>query len=603
MNFLLQIYPESLISEICAANDIIDYVSGYVSLKRSGKDYSGLCPFHNEKSPSFHVSRDKQLFHCFGCGASGNLIQFVMRTENLDFTDALKLLADKAGIALPENNSEYNDENHKKRLRILEMNRTAARFFYDCLVNTTEGKQAQKYFYERKITPQTITSYGLGYAPTGYNNLLEHLKSNGYSEEEIIDASLAVKRESKVYDKFRDRVMFPIINTRGDVIGFGGRIMDTTVKDGYKPPKYLNSGETLVFNKGKNLFSLNKAKNSDTSSIILCEGYMDVISVHQAGITNIVATLGTAVTPEQVKLLMRYTQSIILCYDSDEAGQKATIRAIDIINATNGRAKVMRLPGAKDPDEYIKKNGVALFKKAVSEAIPGNQYKLSAIKIKYDLTDTDNKVKYIQEATDALSALSSAVEIDAYIDKISAESNISKEAVYAEFKKISKTKRMKETKEKAKVPTRFASTQHTPVKMSANKITEAEKRILSIIARDKKLAMKVKSELAPEEYSSSVYTKLAEAIYKSWESGKSPEVSVLVNIFSNDVDMQNEAASVFYNNEVYSADSAAISELLNSALLGKINAELSSCTDPLKMQQLITKRNEIIENQNNQFTD
>ena len=392
MKILLQIYPESLISEICASNDIIDYVSNYVTLKRSGKDYSGLCPFHNEKSPSFHVSREKQLFHCFGCGASGNLIQFVMRTENLDFTDALKLLADKAGIALPEDNSEYSDENHKKRVRILEMNRVAARFFYECLTQSFDGKKAQKYFFERKITPQTITAYGLGYAPPSYTKLLDFLKSKGYTEQEIIDASLAVKRESKVYDKFRDRVMFPIINTRGDVIGFGGRIMDTTVKDGYKPPKYLNSGETLVFNKGKNLFSLNMAKNPEKSSIILCVGYMDVISVNQAGIKNIVATLGTAVTPDQVKLLMRYASSIILCYDSDEAGQKATMRAIDIINEANGRARVMRLQGAKDPDEYIKKNGVSMFKKAMEEAVPGNQYKLSAIKLKYDLTDTDNKV-------------------------------------------------------------------------------------------------------------------------------------------------------------------------------------------------------------------
>ncbi len=591
-------YPDNLISEICAANDIIDYVSEYVSLKRSGRDYSGLCPFHNEKSPSFHVSRQKQLYHCFGCGASGNIIQFVMRTENLDFTDALKLLADKAGIALPEDDSGYDDENHKKRIRILEMNKLAARFFYNSLTGMPEGQGALKYLFDRKITPKTINTYGLGYALPGYTHLLDFLKEKGYSEQEIIDASLAVKRESRIYDKFRDRVMFPIINTRGDIIGFGGRITDTVARDGFKPPKYLNSGETLVFNKGRNLFSLNLAKNSNESSIILCEGYMDVISVYQAGIKNIVATLGTAVTAEQAKLLARYAKTILLCYDSDEAGQKATIRATDIINSVNGSARVIRLRGAKDPDEFIKNSGVALFKKAMAEAVPANQFKLSSIKLKYDLTDTDNKVKYITEAIESLLELRSAVEVDAYINKISAESNISKDAVYAEYRKLLKneSKRNREKKNvtvKAPAYAERGSSQHTPISTRHNKITEAEKRILSIIVRDKKLSGYVKERLSPEDFSSSVYSKLAEMIYNLWDSGKTPEESVLVNAFSNDVDMQNEAASVFYNNEIYSENSEAIHELLNSVIMGKITAELAVCSDPVRIRELIEKKSKL----------
>lgn len=595
----MPIYPEGLISEICAANDIIDYVSSYVSLKRSGRDYSGLCPFHNEKTPSFHVSREKQLFHCFGCGASGNIIQFVQRTENLDFTDALKLLADKAGIILPEGNSDYSDENHKKRQRILEMNKSAARFFYKCLTTTEEGKAALAYFFERKISPKTITSYGLGYAPPSYSKLMDHLKEEGYSEDEIIEASLAVKRDSRTYDKFRDRVMFPIINTRGDIIGFGGRIMNSVVKDGYKPPKYLNSGETAVFNKGKNLFSLNFAKNSGESSVILCEGYMDVISVNQAGIKNITATLGTAVTDDQVKLLKRYFNTILLCYDSDEAGQKATLRAIDIINAAGASARVIRLKGAKDPDEYITKYGLTSFKKAVKDAVPANKYKLSVIKLGYDITDTDNKIKYIQEATEALSALSSAVEIDAYIDIIAKETDISKDAVYAEFKKAKKINRIKEVKpQKTGLTTSTVSSavQHTRVSVPTNKIAEAEKRILNIIVRNKKLCSFVKSELPARDYSSSVYCRLAEMIYKAWSEGNTPEISVLVNEFSSDVDMQNEAASVFYNDEIYSEEDAAIEELLNSVILGKISAELKSCRDPQRMMQLIARKNELTEN-------
>ncbi len=592
-------YSDSLISEICAANDIIDLVSSYVELKRSGRDYSGLCPFHNEKSPSFHVSREKQLFHCFGCGASGNIIQFVMRTENLDFVDALKILADRAGIALPEDDNTYSDEEHNKRLRIYEMNKEAARFFYTSLTASEEGKTALRYFFERKITPKTITTYGLGFAPPSYDKLLNHLKSKGFTEDEIIDASLAVKRESRVYDKFRDRVMFPIINTRGDIIGFGGRIMDSTIKDGYKPPKYLNSGETAVFNKGRNLFSLNLAKNSGQASVILCEGYMDVISVYQAGITNIVATLGTAVTEEQVRLLMRYSEEILLCYDSDEAGQKATLRAIDIITSAGARAKVIKLKNAKDPDEYIKTNGIAMFKTAISQAVPAMKYKLSLLKLKYDLSDTDNKVSYIREAMDALSSLSNAVEIDAYIDTLAKEADISKDAVYAEYKKNTRKTAAKKDFEKKQSFIKSAGTvssQHTPVKTIRNPVTEAEKRLLSIMARDKKAASDVRAELEPKDFSSDVYTTLAEMIYAGWDAGHTPEVSVLVNAFSNDIDRQNEAASVFYNHEIYSADSAAVRELLDSIILGKINNEINSGTVSLeRINELIKKKTEINE--------
>ena len=288
---------DDIISKICDENDIIDYVSQYVQLKKSGRDYSGLCPFHNEKTPSFHVSREKQLFHCFGCGASGNLVQFVMRTENLDFVDALHLLADRAGIIIPESGGRVSDEEHEKKKRILEMNKTAARFFYTCLKDKNIGAAAQQYFQKRHIPWKTITVYGLGYAPPARDALIKQLMAKGYKAEEILNAGLAVSRNGKLCDKFRDRVMFPIIDVRGNVIGFGGRVMHNNKEvNGYAIPKYLNSPETPVFDKGRNLFSLNLAKNSSEQDIILCEGYMDVISVYQAGVHNIVATLGTAIT-------------------------------------------------------------------------------------------------------------------------------------------------------------------------------------------------------------------------------------------------------------------------------------------------------------------
>ncbi|MBR3791921.1 MAG: DNA primase, partial [Clostridia bacterium] len=334
-------YPDEIVNDIFAENDIVDYVSKYVNLKKTGRDYSGLCPFHREKSPSFHVSSEKQLFHCFGCGASGNLVQFVMRTEGLDFVEAIKLLADRAGIQLPEDNGQNNIESGSLKKKIYEMNKLAARFFYENLTKHPEGKTALAYFQERKISKKTIISYGLGFARDNYTALHDYLLTQGYTKDEMLSAGLVVLREDKLYDKFRNRVMFPIIDLRGNIIGFGGRIMgDATTPNGFKLPKYLNTAETPVFNKGKNLFSLNLAKKSSPVSIVLVEGYMDVISVFQSGITNVVATLGTALTENQAKLLMKYCNEILICYDSDEAGQKATIRAIEIINSVGGRSKV-----------------------------------------------------------------------------------------------------------------------------------------------------------------------------------------------------------------------------------------------------------------------
>ncbi len=593
----MPMYPEELIREICSANDIKDIISEYVSLKRSGQGYMGLCPFHNEKTPSFHVGRDKQLFHCFGCGASGNVITFIMRMENLDFLDAVKFLADKAGIALPEAGSDYSDEHHKKTKRILEMNKIAARFFYKNLTATEYKKTALAYLFERKISPATINKYGLGYAPPSYSSLLEHLKSQGYTEDEIIDASLATKKEARVYDKFRDRVMFPIINARGEIIGFGGRIMNSETKDGYKPPKYLNSGVTPVFDKGKNLFSLNLAKDSHEKSVILCEGYMDVISVYQAGIKNIVAALGTGMTQDQVKLLMRYFDTILLCYDSDEAGQKATLRAIDVANTQNARLKVIRLKGTKDPDEYIKKYGVASFQKAVADAVPATKYRLSVIKLGYDLTDDDNKVKYIQEATEALAQLSSAAEIDVYVNQLSSDTGISRDAIYAELAKAKKINKIREdAPQKPVIATSSDKTARTSAAAATSKVSEAEKRILNIIARSKKLANVVHKYITPASFSTSVYSRLADMIYNTWAQGDTPEVASLVNEFSNDIEMQNEAAAVFFNYEKYSSDDTATYELINSVILGKINDEIKLCRDPKRMRELILRKNELIQN-------
>jgi len=577
---------EDIIREVNDASDIVDYISRYVQLKKSGKDYTGLCPFHHEKSPSFRVSTERQLFHCFGCGASGNLIQFVMRTENLDFVDAVKLMADRAGIIIPEDAGE-SDEMHAFRKGILEMNKIAARFFYSCLMDKSIGLKAQQYFTQRGISPKTVTTYGLGFAPSSRTALIDYFKELGYSEEQCVRAGLAIEREGRVMDKFRNRVMFPIIDVRGNVIGFGGRIMDDIKEvNGYKIPKYLNSSETPVFDKGKNLFSLNLAKGDKTSSIILCEGYMDVISVYQAGITNIVATLGTAITENQAKLMMRYANEILICYDMDEAGTKAALRAIDIINSVNGKSRVIRLKGAKDPDEYINKYGVEAFKFTLKNAVPSTEFKLSLIKGKYDTSETDDKIKFINEAAESLVGINDAVEIDAYIRKLSEENGISADAIYAALRNKSE----KNGKNKMPIIRQQKNNDRSDMNEVPAGLLAAEKRLLSLIANKKKHYKIAKKYIEPLYFSIDIYRRLAQRIYSLYEEESHIDIPMILNEFSDNGESASIASSVFYNNEVYNAEENAVYDLIRKIKLEKINLALRTEGSIARINELIKEK-------------
>jgi len=579
-------YSEDIINEVFSENDIVDYVSQYVKLKRAGKDYSGLCPFHGEKTPSFHVSQDKQLFHCFGCGASGNLVQFVMRIEGLDFIEALKLLADRAGIILPEDNGVTDDIIHEKKQRMYKMNKFAARFYYNNLVKHEKGKTALEYFKNRQISPKTITAYGLGYSLDEKRNLTDALIREGFKEEEIFDAGLSIERDGKYIDKFRNRVMFPIIDLRGNVIGFGGRIMGQAKEiNGFKIPKYLNSPETLVFNKGKNLFSLNYAKKDDPGKIILVEGYMDVISVYQAGITNIAATLGTAITPDQAKLLLRYCSEILLCYDSDEAGEKATIRAIEVINGVGGRARIIRLKGAKDPDEYIKKNGVSAFKRAVAEAMPSTEYRISGVKSQYNIDTPEGKIEFVSKAAEALLTIQNDVEVDAYIKKISEETGISREAIYSEYKKKKKSKNYQETQFTPKPIPAQTNQQKQPDGVIYPTKTEA--LLLNLMVKNKKYINMVKEKISEEDFSAPVSKKLLKMIFEAGENGKLPEPSVIITAFDGG-DAQIAGRS-FYNNEIYSDEEKSINDLIIDLKKSKINKEIKNTKDPVRLKELIAE--------------
>ena len=590
---------DDMIAHICDENYIIDYVSQYVQLKKSGRDYSGLCPFHHEKTPSFHVSREKQLFHCFGCGASGNLVQFVMRSENLDFVDALKVLADRAGIIIPEDNGDFSDENHEKKKRILAMNKYAARFFYDCLKDKSTGEKGQQYFVKRNIPWKTVTVYGLGYAPDSRDMLLKHLTSKGFKTDEIVEAGLAVSREGKIYDKFRDRVMFPIIDVRGNVIGFGGRIMhDSKEINGYKIPKYLNSPETPVFDKGKNLFSLNLAKNAKSSEIILCEGYMDVISVYQAGIKNIVATLGTAITENQAKLMLRYANEILICYDSDEAGTKAALRAIDVISDAGGRSRVIRLKNAKDPDEYINKNGVEKFKEAVRNAVAATEFKISLIKKQYDITSTEGKILFIEDVVKVFTKLKDAVEVDAYITKVAEDTGISRDAILSKYReKASKnTYRRIPTKTEYQKKTEQKQREAVREKKVTASLLEAEKRLIGLISQSKKLYKIASAQIKAEEFSTEVYRRLARMIYDSYENDTSPDGAMILNSFSGE-DV-SEASAVFYNLEVYSGDEETVRELLYTIKLERLDIRINAETNASALAELFREREKVLEEKN-----
>lgn len=585
--------PEDIIREVNDASDIVDYVSRYVRLKKTGKDYSGLCPFHHEKSPSFHVSPDKQLFYCFGCGASGNLVQFVMRTENLDFVDAIRAMADRAGIVIPEEAGE-SDEQHSRRKRILEMNRLAARFYFLCLKDKKTGLEAQKYFAQRGISWKTVTTYGLGYAPKGRSTLISYMKEQGYSYEQCVEAGLAIERENQgkkaIIDKFRDRVIFPIIDVRGNVIAFGGRVMHNNKEiNGFKIPKYLNSADTPVFDKGKNLFSLNLAKDVKSSNddfLVLCEGYMDVISTYQAGIHNVVATLGTAMTENQAKLMLRYAHEIVICYDMDEAGRKAALRAIDIINAQKGKSRVIKLRGAKDPDEYINKYGVDAFRDALKNAVPSTEFKLSLIKGKYDTSETEGKIKFVNEAAAALVGISDPVEVDAYIRRLSDENEISADAVYRAL--MAKTEENKGRR--APVMRTYNKNKAENGDKVSTALLAAERRLLSLISSKKALYKLASEYIKPEELSTDIHRRLAEIIYQSYADGSYIDVPIILNEFADDPEKSSIASAVFYNNEIYDSQEKAVKDLIRKIKLEKINLALSREGDPVEFNRLVKEK-------------
>lgn len=412
---------EAFLQELKFKTDIEDIISTYVTLRKNGSTSKGLCPFHNEKTPSFTVYNDTQSFYCFGCGAGGDAVTFIKKIENLDYIDAVKLLAQRAGLQMPDDNS-YDDSLSKKRRRVLEINRETAKFYYSYLISP-QGRVGLDYFLNRGLSMNTIKRFGLGFAPDEWDSLLKHLKSKGYRPSEMVEAGVVkIGRNNNYYDTFKNRVMTPIIDVRGNVIAFGGRVLDDS------KPKYINTSDTIVYKKTNELFALNLAKDSGKDNLILCEGYMDVIAMHQAGFTNAVAGCGTALTNEQVRLISRYAKEVILAYDADEAGQKALNKAVSLFKQTDVKVKIPALVGGKDPDEIIKKYGRDKFKGMLDGASNDTEFALLEIRKKYNVTTSQGKIDFLNDALKVLAGVS-PIEQDIYISRLSDELSVDKSSI------------------------------------------------------------------------------------------------------------------------------------------------------------------------------
>ena len=570
---------ESFLSELKMRTDITDLVSRYVSLdsRRQGRTHKGLCPFHNEKTPSFMVYEDTQSFYCFGCGAGGDAITFVMKAENLDYIEAVKFLAEKAGMTLPQDG--YDDSLHQKKNRILAANREAARFFYSSLLDE-KNSHALNYFLNRGLTPQTIKHFGLGYAPDSWDALIKHMRSKGFSVNELYEADLvkkSTKNGERFYDNFRNRMMTPIIDIRGNVIGFGGRVLDDS------KPKYVNTADTLVYKKSHEVFAMNYAKNSKEDFLIVAEGYMDVIALHQAGFTNAVACLGTALTSEQARLMKRYTDEVVLSYDSDEAGQKATKRAIQIFTDSGMKVKVLKLTGGKDPDEIIKNHGKERFKSLLQGAENDIEFNLIKIGEKYDITVADGKMGFLKEASQYLAELSSPVERETYIMKLSSMTDVSAEAIRQEVKRNFSQVRKRAKRELYSQARSLSGGTEDKINPDRRKFpmqTKAEEIIITTLFRNPDFLRKIRDEIEPDLFFTSFNKRVITVLMRLIEEGRSIDVSSFRDDFTPD-----EMGRITFLSDIHNEVSDTLEEcrecieMLKKAKNKKTSNEVSNMSD------------------------
>lgn len=577
-------YSDELVDEIRNSNDIVDVISQYVVLKRSGRNFFGLCPFHREKSPSFSVSPDKQIFHCFGCGVGGDVIHFVSKIENLDFKQAIEALAEKSGINLPILTDGQDAEKIRLKERVYQINKISAQFFHENLYKPS-AKLAQDYVKKRKLDNNTLKTFQIGFS-TNFDELYQKLKQEGFKDEEILASSLVGKSaKGQFYDKFKTRLMFPIKDVQDRVIAFGGRVLDDS------KPKYINSPENIVYSKGRNLFGLNIAKKSGKDKIIMVEGYMDAISLYQRGITNVVASLGTALTEGQGRLLRKYASQVIIGYDSDGAGQAATMRGMEILQNLGCDIRILQLDGdAKDPDEYVIKYGSGRFEKCVENAISLVEFKVKTLKKSMNIQTASDKIKFLNEIVKILSKVDNSIEREIYIDKISKDYAISKEAIYAEANKMA----YKEHRGIKAIEKPIVKKVEVKRKEENNDaLIKRENMIISLLINPEIDAnLRIMEKIQPQDFKLEQNREIAKRLYEHFQKGNSN--NNVLNLF-NEEELINHITSIMADDYEILDNKKAIDDFINIYEKEKLTNEKNEIIKQLENKDIEKSKTKVLE--------
>lgn len=579
-------YDNGIIEEIKANVDIVEVISQYVALKRKGSNYFGLCPFHNEKSPSFSVSETKQIFHCFGCGAGGDAIGFLKKIENIDFKDAIEILAEKANITLPKlEASEQEQKLMRLKEKVFEVNKVAAEYFHENLYKPN-AKLAQEYVKKRKLDNATLKKFQIGYSGN-FDDLYKELKNKGFQDEEIFESKLVLKSKNNMpNDAFKKRLMFPIKDVKDRVIAFGGRALDDS------KPKYINSPDTICYNKGRNLYALNVAKKTEKDFLIMVEGYMDAVSLHQRGVDNAVASLGTALTDKQGRLLKRYKSKIIIGYDSDAAGQGATMRGLEILQNLGYDIRILQLEGAKDPDEFIIRYGSGKFNLYVQNAISLVEFKVKNLQRDLDLNQVNDKIKFLNEVSNILLKVDNDIEKEVYIDKISEKYNISREAIYAQLNKLSYS-----NSAGAKVLDRQVASKPLEIKHKKENISKNSAKenliILLLINEGQSVYEKIKNDILPSDFKEEKNRKIVEVLYEELEKG---DISNVIGLFEKDEELISHITYILSKELDISDIDKAIEDLTNKFVKEKLLEEKNEILKKLVSGGLSKEETMAIEN-------
>ena len=545
-------YSDEILDEVRQSNDIVEVISQYIHLKRSGRNYFGICPFHNEKSPSLSVSPDKQIFHCFGCGAGGNVISFISKIEGIGFKEAIEVLAEKANITLPTSSNNIDSKREELKAKVYKLNSFTADFYHKRLY-TPEAKMGQEYIKKRMLNNETLESFKIGFSGK-FDELYKALKKEGFQDEEILESGLVNKNDRGMYiDRYRDRLMIPILDERNRVIAFGGRVLDDS------KPKYINSPENVVYSKGRNLFGLNVAKRGDTKKILIVEGYMDAISLHQRGITNVVASLGTALTPQQGWLLRKNTEQVILGFDADGAGQQAILRAMVVMQNMGCDIRVLQITGAKDPDEFVVKYGAARFQKFLDDAISLIEFKIKILQKDLNLENASDKIKFLNEIAKIISKVDNTIEREIYIERISKGYNISKEAIYAEVNKLQYANRKSEKileKDRPIIPKKINKEQS----QVSEELIKRENTIIAILINNIETYSLIKENIKVEDFKDEVNREILKKIYEELEK-ENPNINVVLD-HTDDEKIQSHLTQIMAEDYGITDNKKAIEEIL-----------------------------------------